>query len=239
MKLVTIIRFAIVILMLGCFQHALAMSVQPMISEIAPIGSNARSSMTVVNNSSTAITVEASAWHIVSSTDGKETLEFADDDILVFPPTAVIGAGKSQLMQIQYIGDPELRVSKFYRLRVEQLPVKLEESTDAVNISYQIGTILIVDPEHSKSDLVINSIKPTEAGTYEISLQNNGTRYVSLNQMRWTLQSLEGDISLSEKQISESINRNYVFPESSLMVVFTPPEGVSSDNATLLITGSE
>lgn len=234
------IRVAISVLLLFYFQQAVAISVQPMVSELEPVGSNTRGQLTVKNNSSAVITLEATAWHSVILADGEESLSPADDDVLLFPPTAVVGAGKTQIIQIQYIGDPELRVSKFYRIRVSQLPVELEKSGNGVALAFQFDTSLHVVPRRSKSDLSVKAIKPLEStGTYEVDLQNNGTRYVSLFQSKWTIESPSGDIALSPKQIREAVKGNYVLPGASRTVIFTPPDGVSLENANLKISSSK
>jgi len=236
----TTIRISLFAILFFWMQQAFAVSVQPMVSELEPVGSSTRGQLTVKNDSAGTITLEASSWHSAMAKNGTESLSPADDDILLFPPTAVVGPGKTQVIQIQYIGDPELGISKFYRVRVEQLPVKLNSSSEGVAVAFQFDTILNVVPRQSKTQLSVKAIKPLDKpGVYEIEMQNSGTRYASLFESSWVIKSPGGNISLSARQIKESVSGNYVLPQSTRSIVFTPPDGVSLNNASLIISSND
>jgi len=240
MDLYFIRRLALFVALLMWFQQTMAISVRPMISELEPIGHSTRGQLIVNNDSKSAVTLEATPWHSDMSTDGAETLTPADDDILLFPPTAIVPPGKSQVIQIQYVGDPELSVSKFYRVRVEQLPVKQANSSGGVGLAFRFDTILNVVPKQARAELSIKAIQPLDTpGMYKLEILNSGSRYATLHNSKWVIKSSNGEISLSSEQIKKSLIGNYVLPNSSRLVTFTLPEGLSLENSSLSVTSPE
>src|SRR5690606_15269789 len=66
------------------------------------------------------------------------------EDIMAFPPQAIIPPGETQVFRLQYIGDPGSERSKHYYAEVAQLPVELPEGQSAIQILYNFQVMVNV-----------------------------------------------------------------------------------------------
>lgn len=218
----------------GSVVHALG--VRPMVSELQPIGSNARTALTVYNDGDSVMTIEASPLSMALSLTGEETLTPADDDIIVFPPTAIIQPGQSQVLQVQYIGDPEISVSRVYRVQIEQLSVAMDKKTAAVQVNFKMNTILHVAPVASESSLVVNSITSgAESGVSLIEVANTGNRYAAMYSSSWVISSGDNTLQLDSAELETRLDGNLVLPNQTRVLQFKVPEGIDLQNASIEI----
>ena len=212
-------------------------TVAPMVSEIEPFGINSRTKLTIQNDSNNPVTIEASPWLSVLSQEGQESLTAADDSVIIFPPTMVIPAGKTQILQVQYVGDPEISESLFYRIVVEQLPIKLDESSTGVNVAFKFRTFLHVVPAEAKASLSISTAEPIDSkGNYRVKIENSGSKFASLQESRWTIKDGDKVVELNAEEINELVKANLILPNSSRNVDIKAPSGMALENATILIS---
>jgi P pilus assembly chaperone PapD len=68
----------------------------------------------------------------------------ASEDIMAFPPQAIIPPGETQVFRLQYVGDPSSDRSKHYYAEVAQLPVELPEGQSAIQILYNFQVMVNV-----------------------------------------------------------------------------------------------
>jgi P pilus assembly chaperone PapD len=231
------IGFLVFVLGVGSIHAA---TVQPMRFELSPIGADSRTKLQLTNDSSETITVEATSWRSAVSSDGNETLTPADDDIIVFPPTAVVDPGKTQYFQVQYIGDPELSASQLYRVRVEQLPVKLDKSKSGLAVTLQFNTMLNVVPPGSSAVTKINSIKPgKDPGSLIVELKNSGNRFVRLHDTIWTIDRAGKSSVVPNSVVRELVPDVLVLPHSTRNITVTPPPSMALQNSSITISSAE
>lgn len=208
--------------------HVLATSVQPMIFELQPSGKNARTQLIVSNNQSDSITIEVVTLKSSISPQGVETHTPADDDIFAFPPTAIVKPGQKQVIQVQYIGDPLIQASQLYRVRVSQLPVKLDNQSNSLNFLFNFDTAVNVVPPNSKPNIKVLSIASTPTdGVYAIQLANSGSKFISLHNSNWTVRTAAGSIKLNPSLMTELVDGNYLLPGATRTVNLSTPQGVS------------
>jgi len=135
-----------------------AFSVQPLLMELAPLGGASRASMSVTNANARAVTIEALPMRLAHDGNGREVLTDAEDELLVFPPVAIVQPGSAQTLQVQYIGDPELAVSGTYRVLVQNVPVSLEGGedgrTDARASASRAAGVGVASPGHPPGEEV-------------------------------------------------------------------------------------
>src|SRR4051812_38853603 len=85
-----------------------AMSVRPVVIDLGVSARTMRATVEVQNTFPTPLPVELTV-HELLFTDGQEapTSAPASNDIVIFPPQAIIQPGQTQTFQIQYVGDPQ------------------------------------------------------------------------------------------------------------------------------------
>lgn len=216
--------------------NASAFSVSPMVKVIAPTGNDARVSYKIDNtNGDQLISFEASAFSLSYDEQGNEVLEPADDDLLLFPPIAQVQSGSSQIIQVQYIGEPALDTSRTYRVVVEQLPVSQEEGAQAIAITSAFSTLLSVVPKGVDARLSVLSADSTNAG-WELTIENSGKRFSRMTETTWVISSDGTETKLGGMTLGSALNENLVLPNSTRKMLFAPPPEVEfSENSTIRI----
>jgi len=216
---------------------ALAFSVEPMLMELSPFGGSSRVSMSITNEGSTPLTIEARSLRMAHDADGNEALSDAEDSLLVFPPVAIVQPGSAQTLQVQYTGDPELANSETYRIVIENVPVSLDGTgTSGVSIQTSVQTLLHVVPAGARG--TIRSLGITEApnGNWYVSIANEGDRYARLVDTRWTLESgSAGTRTLEGEEVDRLVGPNLVLPGSSRRFEFQAPDGFRAADTSIRI----
>lgn len=132
---------------------ASAMSVTPIHVEMTSAGSGGRAQVTVANDSSAPLPVEAVIQKLSLGEDGSQQLSKGGDDFLVFPPQAMIPPGGSQVFRVQWVGEPVIDTSQSFMLSMNQIPVKLPEGQTSVQVVMSFGVVINVAPPQGKPAL--------------------------------------------------------------------------------------
>lgn len=205
---------------LAALQAAWAMRVAPMVSELTTTGAGSVARIEVGNIGSAALPFETRITSIEFSADGDMIETPADDNFLVFPPQGVVPVGGRQMVRVQWVGEPNIDVSKAYYLWVRQLPVptdnKPSESGGAVAVSvlYTMKALIVVAPPGAQPDIKVVSATPAmvtppapeidpsltngaapaappaEPGI-EIVVTNAGKRYALMSGATWVIQGTD------------------------------------------------
>lgn len=136
---------------------ATAMTVQPVVINLATSGRGMTQVITVENTFSTPLPVELTVQELKLTEDGVSLTGVDPGDLLVFPPQALIQPGQTQTFRVQYVGDPDLKASKHYYVTVAQLPVKLPEGKSAIQILYNFQVLISIAPAGAKPAISIQS----------------------------------------------------------------------------------
>lgn len=138
-------------------QVATAMTVQPVVIDLATAGRGMAQVITVENTFATPLPVELAVQELELTSDGVRQTGKDPGDLLVFPPQALIEPGQTQTFRVQYVGDPELAKSKHYYVTVAQLPVQLPEGQSAIQILYNFQVLVSIAPGGAKPRLSVAS----------------------------------------------------------------------------------
>ncbi|WP_423141728.1 molecular chaperone [Parablastomonas sp. CN1-191] len=182
--------FAAVLLACTQVSAALAMTVQPVVLDLQTQGRGMTQVITVTNTFAAPLAVELRAEQIVMADgtmrpSGKET-----DDLLIFPPQALIQPGQTQSFRVQYVGDPQLATSKHYYVTVAQLPVKRAEGDASVQVLYNFQVLVSIAPQGGKPAIKVDqaAIVTSDAGKPVVSLTvsnpSNTHGFLSQGRMR-------------------------------------------------------
>ncbi|SMF64984.1 fimbria/pilus periplasmic chaperone [Allosphingosinicella indica] len=160
---------------------AYAMTVQPVIIDLFPSGRQMSQVIQVQNTFQTQLPVELRAQTATFENGALKAAGGETDDLLIFPPQALIEPGRTQSFRVQYVGDPELAQSKHFYVTVAQLPVKLPEGQSAVQVLYNFQVIVSVGVPGAKPALQVTNatISTTGDGQPRVSLNlsNNSNTY--------------------------------------------------------------
>lgn len=123
-----------------------ALTVTPTHVELVSAGSKSRASITVVNQGSQPLPIEAVMLRATLDDAGVPKTSQAGDDFLIMPPQALIAPGATQNFRIQWLGDPLIDTSQSFLLYMSQIPVQLPQTKTAVQVVMSIGVMINVAP---------------------------------------------------------------------------------------------
>lgn len=213
---------------------AQAYQVSPMISDLAPSGSAASTVLRIQNDSDKPITIEMVAEKRSFDEQGSEQRTPADDDFVLFPPQAVIPAGATQAIRVQYVGSPSLTHSETYTVTVKQVPVQLpNEGQTGVQFLFNFSTLANVIPAGAKADVRVAGVEPVGSG-YRVRLTNRGTSYANIAAASVAIGGAEVPNEIWRKALRSS----WLLPLSERVVVLPAISGVPSGATTAVyVTG--
>src|SRR6478609_2043182 len=101
-------------------QMVQAMTVQPVVIDLQTSGRSMTQVVTVENTFANPLPVELRVEDLTLDENGVHASGHQSDDLLVFPPQALIAPGETQTFRVQYVGDPALARSRHYYVTVAQ-----------------------------------------------------------------------------------------------------------------------
>lgn len=147
---------------------AQAMRVAPMVSELTTTGAGSVARIEVGNVGSVALPFEIRITRLDFTESGEIVETPADEDFLIFPPQGLVSVGGRQVVRAQWVGEPQLNVSRAYYLSVSQLPV----ATDAtkfeggggldLKVLYTMKALIVVAPPGAEPDVKVMSAHAVE-----------------------------------------------------------------------------
>jgi P pilus assembly chaperone PapD len=132
---------------------ASAMSVSPIHIELKSAGSKSRAQVVVRNDSNAPLPVEAVLKRLSVDANGKSHATQLSNDFLVFPPQTLIRPGASQVFRITWVGEPLLDSSRSYQLMLSQIPVRLQQPKNRVQVVMAFGVVINVAPPRGQAGL--------------------------------------------------------------------------------------
>lgn len=138
--------FAVAAAALALTLPAQAMTVRPVVVDLKSSGRQMSTVISVSNEFTTPIPVELTVQEAVFGEDGLKPSGKPSEDLLIFPPQALIPPSQTQSFRVQWIGDPELARSKHYYVTVAQLPVPLATDQSAIQVLYAFNVVVSVAP---------------------------------------------------------------------------------------------
>ena len=227
-------RYIIFFLFIFSSCSIFAFQVQPMVSEIQPIGSQAQQTMRILNDSSSPLTVEISAYDLLVDKNGNEDLQPNDDDFLIIPLTTIIPPGKSQSVIVRYIGEPVLSASKAYRIAINQVMVDLGTiDNSGVGMAVSFRTLLNVVPKDAEAKLIVKNKKQSQKATWSVLLENKGNKYIRLSEAKWIIKNKDKKMVIEGQDLSKALSGKLLLPNSSREVSIKIPSEFNADKSEL------
>lgn len=152
--------------------------------------------------------------------DGSEQQEPADDLFVVFPPQAVIPAGGSQALRVQWLGDPP-KPSRSFHLFASEVPVQLEDGTPSqLQTVLRMGASVHVASAGTEPGPVVTTSSP-QAGGVSLTLANEGERFVYLDSLALDF----GGKQVTGKALADAAGRTLVPPGGRRTFLVTDVSG--------------
>lgn len=258
-----LVGVAVLIATLFISNSALANSlgVEPLFLEIRP-GQTA--AIRVNNISDDEAPVEVYVKERLVDASGVQTRRVADDAFIIFPPQTVIPPRATQVFRLQPI-DKSMTESKSYYVSIRQLPVDLGKRTDPgarVQVVFAFDAAVHVIPRNAEPKPVALEAKLSKmtiqvpTGRYEndksgkpkevmenkvvpaaeMTLRNDGGRYLYLQDQEYTLNGIMADGSKLEfpgwsvDEVLKSVSVVLVQPQSTRTFKLPLPEGMKPSN---------
>lgn len=152
--------------------------------------------------------------------DGTETQTPADDLFLIFPPQAIVPAGNTQALRIQWIG-PGLSKSRSFTLYGVEAPVKLsDDSGSGIRTILKIGASVHVTQTGLRADPILTAAEKAEEGV-RVSIANEGTRFVYVDDVALIFENK----TVSGQDLGNAAVRTLIPPGSIRTFVVPDVEG--------------
>lgn len=132
---------------------AQAMSVSPVYLDMVSTGPRSRADIRVVNRSERSLPIEAVVSRVTHSGNGTEVVQRDSGDFLVLPMQAMIPPGGSQILKVQWLGDPLIKESRAYRISINQIPVAQPDAKTAVQVVMNLAVVVNVAPPEGQPAL--------------------------------------------------------------------------------------
>ncbi|MCC7267270.1 MAG: molecular chaperone [Caulobacteraceae bacterium] len=203
-----------------------AMTVQPVAVDLRMSGREMSAPVRVENNGPNPLPIEIRIVETEFSPDGVKASDNLSDEVIAFPPQALIPPGQTQVFRLQYVGDPGSERSKHYYAEVAQLPVELPEGQSAIQILYNFQVMVnVASVIGGPSDLsVVSAEAATNADGKNVAaftIRNSGLNYgyLSRSQIVVTQKDAGGHEllkkTLSANDVQQQIGFGLVGPEST------------------------
>lgn len=173
---------------------ALAYRVQPLIVQLAPSGAGSATKLVLSNTEATPITLELTPLAVTVGEDGVAVRVPEDEDILVFPPQTIIPPGREQVVQLRYVGAPDIAEAAVYAVRISQLPVTVpgtQPGGEGVGTDLKVGvdfiSHVIVQGPDMVPDLRLGAAIRAADGSLRVPVRNEGDGVVLGADLVWTL----------------------------------------------------
>ncbi len=242
LKLRLLCFFAIYVSCISLIQPNLsqAFEVKPLVHELAPFGRKAASSLTISNPSDQSLPVEVTINRRVFDGASGETSVPADDDFLLFPPTALIPPGGTQAVRLQWLGDPELAASQSYYAHVAQLPVSPTEDTGSeVQFVLAFNVAVHVAPEGATPQVQVLDAeleKSADGRTIlRTTLANAGSKHTYASRMAIVLSSPSASTTLEPEEILANKLDTFLPPGGQKTLRIPVGEGTWTEPVTITL----
>jgi len=142
--------------------------------------------------------------------DGTETHTPAEDLFLIFPPQAVVPAGSTQALRIQWVG-PGITASRSFTLYGIEAPVDLAaDDGSGIRTILKIGASVHVTQTGLRPSPVLTAASKTKTGM-KVSIANEGTRYIYVDDIVLTF----GNKTISGQDLGNAAVRTLIPPGST------------------------
>jgi len=173
---------------------ASAFRFSPFRAKFEPSGPESNQLFQVENNTAVPASVQIRIANRQVDVDGGETMQDNEKDFSIYPAQMILPPQSTRSVRVQWIGDPNLKEERAYRIIAEQLPVNLSKekpksSGVKVLVSYH-GALFVTPPGLSQNvtlDFFGVTQEPEQRRMLELVLHNRGTQHALLRNLKLSI----------------------------------------------------
>ena len=190
---------------------AFSMSVSPILVDLKPAGSQGSSQIKVVNTLANDLPVELTPLVATVDEKGEVKTAPAGDELLIFPPQAIIKPGATQVFRVQWVGEPDIKQSKTYRVSMAHQPVQLPQGSSGIQLLYDFQVVVNVGPLTGKPNLklvkteLVKDDKGARRAAITLTDDSDVHAYLSATKLRLELSDDAGKTVWSKSWAPEEI----------------------------------
>lgn len=215
--------------------EASAFRFSPFRAKFEPSGVGANQLFTVENNTGEPTSVQIRIMTRDVDVDGGEKNADAEKDFMIYPAQLVLKPHASRSVRVQWVGDPNLKEEKAYRIIAEQLPVNLDKKkpkTSTVKFLVSYRGALFVTPPGLAHNVTLDFSGTTQDATgrkiLEIVLHNRGTQHAMLRDLKLDIRDDKGNtVSLAGESQLKGITGEGILAKHRRRFMIPRPEGLS------------
>ena len=181
-------------------QEADAFRFSPFRAKFEPSGDGANQLFTVENNTDKPTSVQIRITTREVDVDGGEKNVDVEKDFVIYPAQLVLNPHTSRSVRVQWVGDPNLKEEKAYRIIAEQLPVNLDKDRpkgSAVKVLVTYRGALFVTPPGLAHNVThdFSGVARDSAGKklLEFVLHNRGSQHALLRNLKLDIEDDQGN----------------------------------------------
>jgi fimbrial chaperone protein len=223
----------LLLVLLSLSQMASALQMNPLSLVLKPTGGGAKQSFRVTNESNKPIAVQFSVM-TRQQVNNREIRRPADKDFMIYPPQTIIPPRSTQKVRVEWLGTPNIKREKAYRLIAEQVYVSLEKQKQTgINMLMTLVGALYVQPNATRSNVQVKAVQRI-GNKLAVTLANSGTRHQLMNYATLTLRNGKRVLNLKGNAL-KGINGNNVLAGSSKRFFIPLPKGFVNGRWTATI----
>lgn len=215
--------------------EANAFRFSPFRAKFAPSGDGANQLFTVENNTGEPASVQIRITTRDVDVDGGEKNADAEKDFMIYPAQLVLEPHASRSVRVQWVGNPNLKEEKAYRIIAEQLPVNLDKKkpkNSAVKFLVSYRGALFVTPQGLAHNVTLDFSGTTQDATgkkvLEIVLHNRGTQHALLRDLKLNIRDDKNNsVSLSGEDQLKGVTGEGILAGHRRQFFIPRPEGLS------------
>ncbi len=192
---------AFVLILCVAIEHdARALLFSPFRARFEPSGDAANQLFTVENNTEQAASVQIRITTREIDVDGGEQDVDDEKDFVIYPAQLILQPHATRAVRVQWVGNPNLKEERPYRIIAEQLPVNLDKErpkTSGVKFLVSYHGALFVTPPGLASDVTLDFAGQTHdaAGKklLDVVLHNRGTQHALLRDLKLAVKDDKGN----------------------------------------------
>ena len=171
----------------------------PIVQDFQPTGRESVKNFTVTNTTAERLAVEVKMARRAINPDGGDVLTPEDKDFIVFPAQVALEPGKSQVVQVRWVGEPEPKTELAYRIIAEQLPIELDKARQDVAsirllIKYE-GSVYVL-AKGAKAEIRLDGLRRVDGkdgkAELEVTLVNRGGAHGIVRAPKLTVADAQG-----------------------------------------------
>ena len=181
--------------------EASALRFSPFRAKFEPSGAASNQLFQVENNTAVPASVQIRIADRHVDVDGGETMRDNEKDFAIYPAQMILPPQSTRSVRVQWIGDPNLKEERAYRIIAEQLPVNLSKekpksSSVKILVSYH-GALFVTPPGLSQNvtpDFFGVTQGPDQKRMLELVLHNRGTQHALLRDLKLSIKDDRGNV---------------------------------------------